>query len=133
MTTPGPAPNVPLTSGASSASSTAPTEKNQLIPRIASHTPRPPAAVFRIAQVPRAMFQSIASPPGAVAGARGTARLARNPSIATPSATRPGLPRRNQAAGQLARQDGQKGARLDQPGAAHDLVVAQMLRQDRVV
>ena len=50
--------SVPETSGANSDTSTAPAAKNQLIPRIESHTPRPWRAVRRISAVPRSTFQS---------------------------------------------------------------------------
>ena len=88
VTTSGAAFSVPATSGANSDNTTAPTEKNQLIPRIASHTPRPPCAARRIAQVLRNGLRSMRMS-GAADGALGTASAARNPSTAKPNAATP--------------------------------------------
>ncbi len=86
-TTSGPALNVPLANAVNCAVTTVPTEKNQLMPRIASHTPRPPCAACRMRAVPRTMFASIAS--GAAGGAGGTSRLTSSPTTATPIAISP--------------------------------------------
>ena len=62
--------------------------------------------------------------PGAAGGAAGTARLARKPSTAKPMAISARFPGRHHAGEQLAAEDGEEGAGLDQAGAAHDLVRA---------
>ncbi len=86
-TTSGPALSVPLASAVSCAVTTVPTEKNQLIPRIASHTPRPPCAACRMRAVPRTISASTVS--GAAGGAGGTSRLTSSPAAATPTAISP--------------------------------------------
>ena len=80
--------SVPLTNGANSLISTAPAAKNQLMPRIASQAPDPCRAVRSTSAVALNTFHSIRWSPR-IAGAAGTARLAKQPTTATPTAINP--------------------------------------------
>ena len=81
-------PSVPVTSAGNCETRIAPIAKNQLMPRMHSHTPSPSCAVLRMRQVLRNGLRSTCTSPR-TGGAGGISRLAPRPHAASTVAITP--------------------------------------------